>query len=88
MKLTLEHYEDKVSKETKFDDLTTVQVLEDLVIPVLVAAGFTEDAIIDSMGDIAGCAEEEVCQCCGADSDKCQCCDVCGGAPWECECKS
>ena len=53
MKLTLEHYEDKVSKETKFDDLTTVQVLEDLVIPVLVAAGFTEDAIIDSMGDIA-----------------------------------
>ena len=47
MKITLEHYDKTIAVETKADDLTIDQVRDDLLIPVLLGAGFDDQNVND-----------------------------------------
>ena len=51
MKITLEHYDNKVSVETKHEDLTTYELL-DLFRGLMVTAGYSEFNIIESFQDL------------------------------------
>jgi len=49
MKITLEHYDDKISVEKDSDDLTTAVVFRDLIIPLLIAVGYQQSSIEDCL---------------------------------------
>lgn len=57
MKITFEHYDTVVSVGITNDNLAIDDVLEDLVIPVLVAAGFNLENIEEAMGERCGCKD-------------------------------
>ena len=51
MKLTLEHYDTKVCVEVAHDDVTIDSLIRDMVVPVLLGAGFHEDGVLESLRD-------------------------------------
>jgi hypothetical protein len=70
MKLTIEAYDTKVEITTKADDLTVMDVFEELVIPALVGVTFTEETILDGMEEVLSSHGREAGGCCGCDDDK------------------
>ena len=73
MKLTLEHYDIKAFIENGHDDMTVSEVLEDLVIPLLVAAGFCQEGIESAMAEYCDCE----CSCENEEPDKDYLCEKC-----------
>lgn len=51
MIITLEHYDTKITIENERDDLDIYEVIEDLVRPALLAAGFQPESINKTIGE-------------------------------------
>lgn len=49
MKISLCQYDHRITIENDRDDLTLDQVIDELVYPLLVAAGFGDDAVAEAL---------------------------------------